>query len=760
MAYSQVKNIGAFFSAVVALVLAAFFCFFRIGFDNSGDTSLFSVFTVLATSWFIILLPSGIRHIQQRFNIKEKESWLVCDAMILLLALFFVISAGILVAFTGMNISLLFVVIGVTLFAWCAFDCLRQVKPLVLIPAGLLIILYSLWLMGLVWGSGYLNPLFYEGVFYGFGHVDTLYHSSIAGMLKTYGIVSTGLNGVPFTGYHFGSHLIFAHLSSLLKIKTITFYQLGFPVIIIPLFINVMLSFVFEIRRLVLPDMKFNIGTDIKFWILLIIMQIGVLNFGFYNLFDYAIRYDRYISESYAFSIIISLLLLSLFARFWSTNKEEGFTPGNSLFLLVIVPIIVGFIVLAKASIGYLIMVLGWYFFLRMRLYRRPIFAISFILMCILSIASYIVAFHPYLVLNLGSHSVHSGAGDTPLTIINSSLMRNIVRIIPHILLPVYFLLYYFLAITFIGLRIYKTKVRTLGMFYEAVRRNEFVDIETVVILALFGFLPGVFLFINSGGEGYFADYQGIIAMLFLLAYLPRFLPDKNSIKFFKGNICISRKMIDVFLFLIFSFFVVAMVFYAKAKFHHTLEQNIDYRIAIINKRDQPISFSDIEKQFRREKNIGKTLALIRPLYNKDSISNGLKKNARYKLMKSVSVLGELPHYEKNKTLLFASNVESCWYSSKKRGHVPFIMPALTEIALIDGLPPFGDKAHEIYFLKGYYPFYQPRERPQSSADKNPAVLCVKVKQMGFSQLIVVDSNNGEIRKFKCRNINVLKRSK
>ncbi len=53
---------------------------------------------------------------------------------------------------------------------------------------------------------------------------DTMYHASIAAMLKNYGVISTGLNGLVETPYHVLSHLLFASISLLSKIGVIEVY--------------------------------------------------------------------------------------------------------------------------------------------------------------------------------------------------------------------------------------------------------------------------------------------------------------------------------------------------------------------------------------------------------------------------------------------------------------------------------------------------------------------------------------------------------
>ena len=66
-------------------------------------------------------------------------------------------------------------------------------------------------------------------------HRDTLYHASIASMIKSYGVISTGLHGLIETPYHILSHSLFAAISTLSGIGVIEIYGLVSQLLFIPL---------------------------------------------------------------------------------------------------------------------------------------------------------------------------------------------------------------------------------------------------------------------------------------------------------------------------------------------------------------------------------------------------------------------------------------------------------------------------------------------------------------------------------------------
>ena len=68
-------------------------------------------------------------------------------------------------------------------------------------------------------------------------HKDTLYHASIAAMIKNYGVVSTGLEGLVETPYHVLSHIMYASISILSGVSVLEVYGVVTGVLFVPLLI-------------------------------------------------------------------------------------------------------------------------------------------------------------------------------------------------------------------------------------------------------------------------------------------------------------------------------------------------------------------------------------------------------------------------------------------------------------------------------------------------------------------------------------------
>jgi hypothetical protein len=70
-------------------------------------------------------------------------------------------------------------------------------------------------------------------------HPDTLYHASLASMLKNYGVKSTGLNGIVETPYHIFSHRLYGAISMLANVSVLETYGTASQLLFAPLLIYV-----------------------------------------------------------------------------------------------------------------------------------------------------------------------------------------------------------------------------------------------------------------------------------------------------------------------------------------------------------------------------------------------------------------------------------------------------------------------------------------------------------------------------------------
>ena len=91
-------------------------------------------------------------------------------------------------------------------------------------------------------GRGYLTPTTDVGLeAIGNTHVDSVFHMSIAGMLRSYEVPSTGLDGLPWLGYHWGSHAAMAALAEGQGTSVVTSYCTAYPIVFTTLFAHALI---------------------------------------------------------------------------------------------------------------------------------------------------------------------------------------------------------------------------------------------------------------------------------------------------------------------------------------------------------------------------------------------------------------------------------------------------------------------------------------------------------------------------------------
>jgi hypothetical protein len=114
--------------------------------------------------------------------------------------------------------------------------------------------------------------------------------------------------------------------------------------------------------------------------------------------------------------------------------------------------------------------------------------------------------------------------------------------------------------------------------------------------------------------------------------------------------------------------------------------------------------------------------------------------------------MSDLPRAEKRRTSLFIpQNQDRYWTSLTRKGACtfqPFVATALSEIAMIDGMPPHGCEVNRYYGLGSFVP----RTRPQMDQDSTQAALCGRAEKWGLNRVIVLtfDSTRANRNTISC----------
>jgi hypothetical protein len=427
----------------------------------------------------------------------------------------------------------LLIVPGILFFLFFSFHYFRKINSRKIFIFFVWVIFF-LWVINRLYNSAYQTPVYLELMLTGNSNADTLFHSSISGMIQTFGIPSTGLNGIPSLRYHLGSHWVIANLSSLLNISTFAGYNVIFPVIIVPLFYKTYYLLIDQLRSLFYPK-RWDV-LNIRFWIISFVLVIGFLPDSFLrNIYIY---WDEYqiMSESYTISLIIIFVFLSSAIIFWE-NYLNG--KNNFFFLLIFIPLSIVFVGVSKISTMVILFVFFSYLFLRFDLYKK----IEYLMTYFLIIAASFVIYY------LTNDSLSATENNIRFMAFHKDYVKSNI---------LYFFLYYLPVTGYIIFRLYiliinefnKLKTDNLFEFFwkTVIKEKKLFDAETILVLCVAGSIPGFFLSIPSPSMQYFIDPVIRISLLLLLVHVIEY-SSRFDFKYF-----FSRKSIyKIFLLLLLS---------------------------------------------------------------------------------------------------------------------------------------------------------------------------------------------------------------
>jgi len=743
------------FAGIVAagIALSGYVC--RLGF---ADNSVYEWATYVGVSWFLLHFSIAARMFLRTFGVTTHNHWWASHALLGLAALSLMALSGVEQTTIALSARAVFVVVGTVAFVASSVSLLRLWpwrNSATLIGFAVFFALYAI---GASWGIGYQNPLLVEGICFGHAQIDTLYHATIANMIRTYGVPSTGLDGLPYILYHVGSHWLFARLSNLINIPVIDFYNRAYAVIFVPfglsslgIFATAMIprwqSFAEMGMAEIAPEAAQRQTGALRigplFWFVLVAAYVGLLPYAAGYLPIIA-RNSVIVSESYAVAVAVSLLGAAAVVSYFrdSYNSPDLWMADRVLgiFLLSAVAGAAGFF---KISVMLVLIAASGFLFFRVRpyLYRSGAAA------TLLATATLAAAFaYPF---------VSNPAYDNMTGFVPFGFLRTNVD--PQ-WWPYFWLVYYAWLWIFTALRLREEGVRTIRELRTSLREGRLLDLEFLLAVAFAGTAPGLVLATDS--SHYFSDYQQWMAVGFLLATLTRNpiapqsaesvaatasgaggRPARQATRPWSERFTVAKAFAVVLVLAIAGTLISNVLVLLNgtlstvlASQGFTLEKP-DARVELLEsgfdgaRRRIAAQDAVIERRFQSDKNI---LAVLRSL-------------------------DRTPFSEKRRTLLYIPKTNRHYWDllhgpySPKDG--PFVATALSGIAMIDGLyiRPEGD------FWTGYS--YQHYDCPIVNVERPPLeeylpTLRKRCLEMGFTQLIVIVSDRDGVshaRKYDCR---------
>lgn len=696
-------------AGVVAITIGGVYWILRVGFDNPAGPVIKSV----ALSLFLITLPLILRRALVRtVSPSSSESWATSYAFLWLAGIGVTGLIGRLVPVVGLNFFLLFAIVGIvayaiTLVRWIASQ--GFVRTLLSLAGA---VVFGVWTSGVVWGRIYKNPLFFENfIADGKVHHDTLNLAALGNMLRTYDVASTGIDGLNYVPYHWGSAWLFVQWANLIDIDILRFYQLTFPVTIIPFFFGgtVALAIALANRRRAEGDDTRRLSGF--FWAVLIAIAVGVAPIAGLDAMGVWTS-NILISESYTVAVPAALLFAAVVIA-WADSispdiislRSAALRASDWLFLIIVIPggiVLLGYL---KISLMALAFAAAVYLTLRLGLYRRLPFLIS------ISITA-VVFYMTYVRVSLPAHR----EGLAPL-----DYLSNFVP------LPWWpFFVFVHLAWTWIYTvyRIRQEGIANVSELGEALRARRLIDAELLVGLAVIGIVPGLLIHIDGGSAFYFSDVQRWLAGAMLLSWVASaghtLWPAGTEANRGVGSMP-TRSLLIAFLMIAAVSSVIANVVYWPAIM---IRQNVALREQLYAKAGK----GDVTGRIRD------FITMRDPVV----IAAGLRSSPNYTLAHTLDDYQRTPVSVRRHEALFIPQSDTHYWTSLARApectFQSFVAPALAGIAMIDGMPAVGCKLSKYYGIGSF----APRTVAQKPEDETPQALCARAKAIGADVVITM----------------------
>ncbi|HEX5577064.1 MAG TPA: hypothetical protein VFX40_01755, partial [Gemmatimonadaceae bacterium] len=366
------------------------------------------------------------------------------------------------------------------------------------------------------------------------------------------------------------------------------------------------------------------------------------------------------------------------------------------------------------------------YLVLRLGLWRRlPVVAGAVI--------SVILAAFTYSIVVLPEHNT----GISPLNFMRYQVEGGWQQFFP--------LAHLFLTWVYVAARLWEERIGDWSALREAIRDRRIVDAEVVLGLAVLGFIPGQVISIHGGSAVYFSDVQRWLALSFILArfgtWVGEFrlrraarITDRPSASGWRGV-----RLSWLFALVVAGPFAATVAYNAMQWPLRAMRSNVTLRreLVAIAKGDSSLAAT----------------AGRADIVNPGLLASGLEKAAYYPIVTALRRIAALPSSDRERALLFIPQSYSAYWSmltdDGRCVFTPLVAPAVSSIALLDGMPPFGCEMTDQYNMT----IYAPRLAAQSVAETTDEAICARARSKGFARVIHLAGDSPrrpEIRRIEC----------
>lgn len=697
-------------ASTASAVLGAIYFMSRIGFENP----MAPVLEAVGLAMFVSAAPLWLMRLLVRRGVGVGEWWSSQPALTLM-CIMTMAALGLLAQATSVALAPVLGVPGAVLALWTVVNWLRRGRVVATIGFLVGTTVFSIWTAGVVWGSRYKMPLYWETFALNANvHHDPIYYASMANMLETYGTVTTGIDGLAVIRYHFGSAWLFSKWAHLIGTDVLSFYSLGYPIIVIPIFLAAILLLAIELRRVLAPESERPLRSDWRVWLVFLAATIGLIPTD--ALDGLAIwNANVLVSESYLIAVPVFMFVMGSAIAFWRSDAWRAIAPVGSaadiaptvrekrsalLFLLGLLPlsiVIAGFL---KLSLMLLLLATVAYIVIRLRLWSRwPVQATLGVCLA--------AAILTYPVVAVAAHN----GGISPLNFMRYNVADGWQQFFPLLNLA--------WTWVYVAGRLWEERITTTRELRMAWAGKRLLDAEVVVLIAVIGFLPGEILSIHGGSAFYFSDVQRWIALAFIISRVGLWARKWRAMRDARAERVPGRGWRGVRLATVLAVFVAAPFAFTIA----------------MNAMQWPVRVLRANVALRMDlatKGGGGLITDAGPL------GRGLRKTTYYPVVTALRDISRLPLAERRKSALFIPQSYMAFWgmfdADQRCTYVSLVAPALAAVAMIDGMPAPGCVITPQYNMATY----KPRRRPQLPSEITAEALCARARSSGLSQVLIL----------------------
>jgi len=638
------KRFITFFVSLMAIFIFLSISLYRLGFASPFEFFL----KCLGLLYFLVYLPLVL--------FPKEQFWWQNSSFLSFVLLFFVGLVGYACRFFSFisNFSYFFAGIGFLLWLKSIIADLKNFSWKNSVALLLLSAVLGTYLLAYFYSKNAHNALYEESIAFFFSPyevlVDSIYHSAVAKMIQTYQVLTTGVEGLVSMNYNVVSHWLFAQLALLLGVDMPSFYHLGNPIIVFPLFMYAFFSLLIQVYAYLSEEVFKQSAPklfSVAFWIIFFCLFLpipdsiyarGLLGYHFVQSLTYP----------------LALTFLWCFAGLCLSYAQKP--HKKTLFLWVVFPVALFLLAYTHVAVGVAILSATGYLFLRFRLFRLPSYWLWVLVQAVILLLTYWLTAETNFA---GKARSYEGSFEWFFFFKQEGFVWWD------------FLLGLYLPLFIISV-LYWWKFRWAGLV-----NNKMILLELIWAIALGGITPNIVLALYGSTGMYFMSIQRLLAGMLLMASLP----------FFKEFSLFWAKRYAQY---VGAVLVLGFVLLFYMSYRNVLNDSWKDNLAVRKHIRQIEDFNwkanhFVEKAFSDDKDWEKA----KKLFSKD-IQKEVVQNDYIKFTRAIKRLDTLPISEKSQSLLYIPFHKIRLRhldSSIVCGHTPFYLTAISGIALVGGIP-------------------------------------------------------------------------